>query len=160
MIENEERTGSEFEERGEGAQTAVSVEELEGLGKSKKGLLDAFPEPRRRRIAGAIAAVRSKSPGIELWHMGSPPDEDEAAVWDVILRCPNEHEFAECVGKSADKKSKSPEAMKRLAFQVVMFPSVEGFRELSSRRPGLPLKIASDALAIASEEEPDFARKV
>lgn len=156
----EEKSGSEFEARGDGPMTAVSVDELEGLGKAKKPYLDAFPEERRRKLATAIAAVRAKSPGIELWHMGSPIEEDPSAAWDVLLRCPSEPEFAECVGKSADKKQKSPEAMRRLAFQVVMFPSVDTFRELASRRPGLPLKIASDALAIASEEDPDFARKV
>lgn len=157
---NEEKGDADgvFEEGGDKPLTAVRVDELEGLGKSK-GSLDGYPAERRKRIAAGIAAVRSKSPGIELWHMGSEANAD-SGVWDVLLRCPNEHEFAETIGKAAEKRNKAPDAMKRLAYQVVVWPPVEEFRELVKRRPGLPMKIANDALAIASEEDPDFARKV
>jgi hypothetical protein len=141
-----------FEAKGEGPDYAINASAL-----TDRGALDSLPPERRARLLGALAAARGAEPGIELFYMGG---NDGPSAWDVLFRCPNQHEFAECIGKSAENKKKSPEAMQRLAFQVVRFPSVESFRSMIAKRPGLALKIANDALAIASEEDPDFAKKV
>lgn len=107
---------------------------------------------RSKRLAEAIAKAKEK--GIEeLWHI-------EAGEHDILIKCPNDKLFARATGKSAEDKRKAPEALKELAMAIVVHPDADTFRALCEKRPGIAMKVANDGLAIASEEEAAFAKKV
>lgn len=110
-------------------------------------------DARRTRLLKAIADTKAKIGDVDLYHL-------ETTDHDILFVCPDEHQFAECTGKSAENRKRAPEAMKQLAYQIVKYPDLEIFRVLAKRRPGIPAKLANDAVAIAADEMAEFAKKV
>lgn len=108
---------------------------------------------RDTRLCAAVAKARAAAGCEDLWHL-------EAGPIDIIFRAPDEKTFQRATGKSAEDKRKAPEAMKELALSVVVYPEIAEFREICRKYPGVVMKVAADALAIASLDDAEFAKKV
>lgn len=107
---------------------------------------------RSKRLVDAIA--KAKAAGIEdLYHL-------EAGDHDILFKSPDEKLYHRATGKSAEDKSKAPQALKELALAIVVYPELDVFREICRRYPGLAMKVANDAMLVASLEEASFAKKV
>jgi hypothetical protein len=108
---------------------------------------------RSERLAQAIA--KAKSAGIDnLYHL------DAGDLGDVLFKVPDERQFHRATGKVAEDKSKAPQALKELALAIVVHPDLDSFRAMLAKFPGIAMKVANDAMAVASLEEADFAKKV
>ncbi len=106
---------------------------------------------RSQRLADAIA--KAKASGIDnLYHL-------EAGEFDVLFKAPDERLYHRAVGKVSEEKGKAPQALKELALAVVVHPDLDAFRAILAKFPGLAMKVANDAMAIASLEEATFSRK-
>lgn len=139
-----------FEAKAERVGVKVDDDGAEGL----RSILSRIDDQKRAdSLEQTVADLRRRHPGIELWWM---PCGDQ----DVLFTSPGEHEFAECIGTSVDKKKKTADALRRLAFQVVKHPDAKALRAIFEKRPGFAVKLGNDALAAASDEDPDFAKKV
>jgi hypothetical protein len=107
---------------------------------------------RSQRLADAIAKARAS--GIDnLYHF-------ESGDIDVLFKAPDERLYHRAVGKVSEEKGKAPQALKELALAIVVYPDLESFRTIVAKYPGLAMKVANDAMNIASLEEAAFSRKV
>lgn len=82
----------------------------------------------------------------------------ETSQGPVVFRAPTAGEFKRCKAATQDPK-RAADADMILAQDVVVHPDKDAWRAMLVKRPGLAIKVAADALAIAMDDEVTSAKK-
>jgi hypothetical protein len=101
------------------------------------------------------AALKGQFQGAKLYAV-EVPDEDTA----LVFRKPSEAEFSPLINGKLDKAADRKTALTQLAMKVVVWPSKETVVALFAEYPGLSSRVAAAAMAIASGEGAEKAKKL
>lgn len=91
--------------------------------------------------------------------------EEHGEVWYLktsqgllVFRAPNPGEWGRFKKMAGDDKRKS-DADVTLSQDVVVHPSLEDFRAMCGKRPGLATRVAGEAVSVAMDQETSDAKK-
>jgi hypothetical protein len=78
---------------------------------------------------------------------------------DFVLRCPSMAEYERYTDKMAGDRKGFTAASRAFAAHAVIHPDAGAFAAMVERRPGYAVRVAGEAMAIASGEAAEAAKK-
>jgi hypothetical protein len=109
------------------------------------------PEADEQQIPADILAELKAKHG-EVWTLTLGDD-----VFGITM--PTTPNYDRCMSVIAENRSKAPGALRTLAKGIVVYPAAPEYEALIRKRPGIPSRIAGEALKLAGAEESEFAKK-